>query len=52
MWAALQQYRGDAQGAELVEPRADPRGLVFARRHEHLGPRGFERVGLGAGGRT
>ena len=45
---ALEQHRADAHRAELVEPRAHARGLVFARRDQHLHAGRFEPVGLGA----
>ncbi len=43
---ALEQDRGDAGRAELVERRAHARGLVLARRDDHVGAGDLERVGL------
>ena len=50
--SALEQHGGDAHRAELVERRAHARRLVFAGCDDHLHAGGFERVGLGAGGRA
>src|SRR3954447_2899757 len=50
--AALEQDRRDVQGAELVERRAHPRGLVLAGGDDDLRARGLQRVGLLARGGT
>src|SRR3954471_22548772 len=46
MRAALEQDRGDVEGAELVERRAHAGGLVLARRDDDLRAVGLERVGV------